>query len=438
MNRALRAGWALIVVSAVACHDPSAYIVSPDTIDSVLQVDVAAASIPADGISRTTITAAITPGAATDRRELTFTTSSGTLIAGNQQGPEVKVTADAGGQAVVQLRSDPVVQSARVDVKVSTVVRTVTVEFVAPVPDDTFTIAADPRAIGADGFSEATISVQLKMLGTAQQRMVEFRTTAGTLRAAGVTAGDAITVPANADGLAVARLQSARLVGTARVTVTALNVSRAVDVAFTAVSVSDIITLASSEGSLPADGKSSARITATVAPGLPVDRRTVTFRMTGTGGQFLPDGGLTVTRDADASGQARVELQADSKTGFARVVAEVDKTTSNDVTIQLVPALPDRIVVRSDAVRLNSGAETQITAELRRNIGTVTEGTVVDFTATTSTGTTIGAFRNVRTSNAQGDATATFSLGTTSYVGPVTITASVAGGSSSSVVLLVE
>src|SRR6185503_18428716 len=244
--------------------------------------------------------------------------------------------------------------------------------------------------------------------------------------------------PANADGLAVVRLQSARAVGIARITATALNVSRTVDVAFTAVSVSDIITLAASETSLPSDGRSSARITATVAAGLPVARRTVTFRMTGTGGQFLPEGAATVTRDADSSGQARVVLQADSKTGFARVVAEVDKTTSNDVTIQLVPALPDRVVLRSDAVRLSSGNETQITAELRRNIGTVTEGTVVTFTATTNTGASIGAFRNVRTSNAQGDVTATFSLGTTTYLGPVTITASVAGGPSATVALLVE
>ena len=430
--------WLLIILLGTACHDPKAYVVSPDNADSVLKVVVAASSIPADGLSRTTITAAITPAAASDRRELTFTTSSGTLFAGKQQGAEVKVVADVAGEAVVQLQSASVVESARVDVKVVSVVRTVTVDFTAPVPNDTFTMTADPQSIHADGFSEATITVQLKVLGTSQQRMVEFRTTAGTLTAPGVTANNVMTVGANADGLAVARLRSSKLVETARVTATALNVSRAVDVAFVAVNPSEIIQLISSNNSLPADGKSTARLTATVAPGLPTDKRTVTFRLSGTGGLFLPEARAEVTREADSSGQARVDMQADTKTGFARVTAEVDKTTSNDASIQLVQALPDRIFLRSQAVRLHSGDETEVTAELRRDVGTVTEGTIVAFSATTNTGTVIGAFRNVHTSNAQGEVTATFTLGTTIYLGPITLTASVSGGPSTSITLIVE
>jgi len=62
MKRALHALWAFIAVLAAACHDPNAYIVSPGTVDSILRVEVSAAAIPADGISRTVITAAITPG----------------------------------------------------------------------------------------------------------------------------------------------------------------------------------------------------------------------------------------------------------------------------------------------------------------------------------------------------------------------------------------
>jgi hypothetical protein len=437
MKRVAGAAWVLLVLLA-ACHDPNAYTVTPDNVDSVVRVDVTSATIPADGLSRTTITATVTPGAASDRREVTFTASRGTLLAGSQQASQVKVTADAAGQAVVQLRSDSIVGTVRVDIQVLTVVRSVTVDFTAPVADDTFTLSAAPAAIPADGFSESTISVRLKNLGTTAQRTVEFRTTAGLLDAPGVAASDVITVPANADGLAVAQLQSSKVVGTARVTTTALNVSRTVEVPFTGVAVSDIITLAAGASSLPADGKSTARITATIAQGLPATRRTVTFRLTGTGGMFLPELKTEVTREADASGQARVDLQTDSKTGFARVSAEVDKTTSNDVSIQMVPALPDRIFLRSDAVRLKSGDEIAITAELRRTIGTVTIGTVATFSAVTDKGAVIGAFRNVRTSNTDGDATATFSLGTTSYSGPVTITAAVAGGPSVSITVIVD
>lgn len=179
-------------------------------------------------------------------------------------------------------------------------------------------------------------------------------------------------------------------------------------------------------------------MTATVAQGLPTDKRTVTFRMTGTGGVFLPEGRTDVTREGDASGQARVDLQADSRTGFARVVAEVDKTTSNDVLVQLVPALPDQIFLSSDAVRLRSGNETNVKAALLRNIGMVTPATIVNFSAMTDTGTQIGAFRNVQTSDTAGNATATFSLGATTYLGPIVLTASVASGPSTSITLIVQ
>ena len=436
MKRVLAATCVLPLLVA-GCHDPNAYIVSPENVDAIVRVDVSSTSIPADGLSRTTITATIAAGAAPDRRELTFTTSKGTPVAGSQQSAEVKVIADAAGQAVVQLRSDAVVGSARVDVKVLTVVRTVTVDFVAPKPDDTFIISAAPVAIPADGFSASTISVHLNVLGTTAQRTVEFRTTAGTLSAPGTAASDVISMPANSDGIAAAQLVSAKVVGTARITATALNVSRAVDVTFIAVGPADIISLSSAASTLPADGKSTARITATIAQGLPVTRRTVTFRSTGTGGLFLPEARNEVTREADASGKARADLQTDTKTGFVSVTAEVDKTTSNDVVIQIVPALPDRINLRSDGVRLRSGEETQVTAELRRNVGVVTAGTIVTLSATTDKGTVIGAFRNVRTSNADGDATSVFSLGTTTYKGRY-ITAAVAGGPSASINVIVE
>ncbi|MEO8256706.1 MAG: hypothetical protein ABI868_05095 [Acidobacteriota bacterium] len=439
MKRLLHTGWALLALLTGACHDPSAYVISPDNADQILRVDVSAASIPADGLSRTTIKAAIAPGAAADRRDVTFTTNTGTLVFGARTGLTVTVTADVAGEAVLQLQSSPRVESALVEVKVLTIARTVTVEFTPPVPDSTFTLAASPETIRADGFSQATVSAQLQRLGTTEQRIVEFKTTAGTLTAPGVTAGSVIRVGANADGQAAASLQASKLAETAHVTATALNVTRSVDVTFTAANPSDIIRLASTDSSLPADGKSTARMTATIAPGLPADKRTVTFRMTGTGGVFLPEGQQQVTRDADASGQARVDVQADSKTGFARVVAEVDKTTSNDVLVPLVPALPDQIFFRSDVVRLSSGnAEATVTAELRRNIGKVNEGTIVSFSAVTNTGTVIGAFRDVRTSDATGSATARFSLGTTPYLGPIVLTASVAGGPSASITLIVQ
>ena len=69
-----------------------------------------------------------------------------------------------------------------------------------------------------------------------------------------------------------------------------------------------------------------------------------------------------------------------------------------------------------------------MTAVLRRTVGTPTAGTVTLFSATDSSGNTIGQFRDVTVSNDRGEATARLSVGSTAYRGDVTITAEVDTG----------
>ena len=56
------------------------------------------------------------------------------------------------------------------------------------------------------------------------------------------------------------------------------------------------------------------------------------------------------------------------------------------------------------------------------------------FSATTNTGASIGTFSRVALASG-GSSTATFNVGTTAYLGPVTITATVEGGTSGTAVI---
>src|SRR5262245_55853515 len=95
----------LIVVAASGCHRPDDYFIDPSQADSGLAVTLSASTLPADGISRATITAQLDPRTDFDKRDVTFTTTAGTLIAAGKEGPSIVVPADTTGKAVVELRS---------------------------------------------------------------------------------------------------------------------------------------------------------------------------------------------------------------------------------------------------------------------------------------------------------------------------------------------
>ncbi len=168
----------------------------------------------------------------------------------------------------------------------------------------------------------------------------------------------------------------------------------------------------------PADGVTPLMVSATVAARLPAGRRTVTFRTTL--GQVLP-----VAIDADGSNMARTSLVS-TTTGTARITATVDGATA-ETTAQFTSALPDRVNVAPDAVALKSGESTTIRVTLLRATGTVSPHLEVSYSATTSTGAAIGSFSRVTLAE-NSVATATFNVGTTAYLGPVTIRASAEGG----------
>jgi len=509
-----------LATTVTACHRPDDYLLSPDLANQVLSVTLSSTALPADGISRATITAQLDPRTDFDKRNVTFATTAGTLIADGKEGSTITVTADADGKAVVELRSSTTAATARIDVSVATVVRTASVDFVqlsrdqvfdvsvssTSVPADGFTtstitvilkrlgtieqraikfetsagtfiasgqpasravtitagaggaavvalqsdtpgvanvrvtaldtvyefavtfvaltredafdVSVDHTSIPADGFSTAVITVVLKRSGTPQQRTLKFETSAGTLIAPGQPAGRTLTLAADAAGQGVVELQSDKSVGSARVRVTAFDLPYEFSVAFTATNPATVVVVSAAPGSAPADGVTAVLVTATVAADLPAGRRLVTFRTSL--GQITP-----TAIEADGSNIARATVTS-LVTGQARITATVDSVNA-ETTAQFMTSLPDRVFVAPDAVQLSSGGNTTIRVTLIRATGSISPRLEVSYSATTNTGAAIGSFSRVTLAE-NALSTAMFNVGTTGYVGPVTIAATVEGG----------
>ena len=509
----------MLVTAAVGCHEPDDYLLAPSLADQVLNVTLSATTLPADGISRVTITAHLDPRTDIDKRDVTFTTTAGTLIASGKEGLSIIVPADTTGKAVVELRSSTTPATARLDVTVASVSRATSVEFAKLAREEVFDLSVSGTSVPADGFSTAVITVTLKRLGTIPQRAikfdtsaglliasgqvnsrsvtitagaagtvvvelqselvgiahvrvtaldtveefditftqltreevfdvsvsrtslpadgfsttaitvtlkrpgtpaqraVKFETSAGTLIAPGQLASRAVTLTADATGRAVVELQSDKTVGSTRVRVTALDLPYEFIVTFTGADPANVITLSASQSPAPADGVTAVIVSATVAASLPAGRRSVLFRTTL--GLLSP-----VAIDADGSNIARTSLVS-STTGVARITATVDGVTA-ETTAQFNPALPDRVIVAPSAVELKSGGSTTIRVTLLRATGSVSPRLEVSYSAATGSGS-FGSFGSVTLAESS-ISTAMFNVGTTGYLGPVTITASVDGG----------
>lgn len=427
VRAALLLAWPLL---EIGCYDPDAHTLNPSRISEFLSITTSASSIPANGVSRVTITIQIDPESDLDKRLVTITTSAGTLVWGSGEGLTTTLPVDETGRAIVDLRSGTTDGPVRLDVKVGPISRTITLQFTSVRRDDLYSVEVSRTTLPADGFSTARITVTLRQLGSARQRMVTFETSGGILVGPGLTAARQASVTADADGVAAVDLQADKTVGPVRMAITALDRTEQIEFTFAPVDPSQVITLSADPGSVAADGASTVTLVARVAPGLPGSRRSVTFRTTL--GQFLPGRTGEFTIDADGTNKAQATLVS-SSVGSARLTATVDGTTA-DAGVQFTTALPDSVFVSPAAASLRSGETTLVTVTLLRNIGEVSPRLQVDYSAVTGTGTPIGSFSGV-TLSTNGVSTATFNLGATVFLGPVTIRAGVAGGASGAATL---
>lgn len=291
--------------------------------------------------------------------------------------------------------------------------------------DRIVTLSAENGAtsLPADGFSRLRIVARLMGDPDFAKRTVVFSVSSGTL-----VGGTPVTncmgcvmVPANGSGQATVDLVSSREEGTAVVRAwpaDAPGITASLPIAFGTAQPDQTIQFVSAPDRAPADGATVSTFTVGVSPSLPAGSRQVTFQTTA--GMFAPSG-TSVQVPADGGGRASADLVSPRQITSARVTATVNGVT-REASIRFERALPDAITAAVDMPIATAATSTKIhvTATLLRNVGTVTDGTVVTFRATRANGSTVGIFTNVTTS-ANGMASADF-LPNTTEAGTLTIT----------------
>ena len=287
--------------------------------------------------------------------------------------------------------------------------------------DGILSLSAAETSITADGFSRTTVTATVDPRTSTTNRTVTFKTSLGTLYAP-AKSGTEIDVAITSDGTAIVQLESVKTTGTARVDAKIGTVSRAIEVKFAGGTAADIISVEASSPTVPADGSSFTRVIANVSPNLPDARRTVAF--TTNIGFFGGEGDdrKDFSIKADSGNRAVAVLRSQQTTGLAHVRAVVDNTSA-ETTVRFVAALPERITVAADepTVSANGSDTVIIRAKLLREIGKVSIGTPVEYSALDANGQDLGLFSQASLSLADGSSSATFRPGTTPFRGRVTI-----------------
>ena len=306
--------------------------------------------------------------------------------------------------------------------------------------DSVLQVTVSPRALPADGFTSAQVVAEIDPRSQERYRDITFSTTLGSFPAGTSSGARTIVAAADADGRAVVVLRSAAQPGTATVTAEvrdgeSVKATRSVDVPFEAVAVSSVVVLELGATSAPADGATVTNAVARVAAALPSEQRTVTFSTTA--GTLAVSGSTTAQVRAGTDDLASVGLVSPRTTASAVVTASVNNLTARR-TVEFTHAYPDDVSLAvQGSFRLTASFSTKATlrAELSRDVGSVTRGTEVRFTAVDdSTGQTFGFWSAETASDVNGLATAEFTPGNTSERGEATIRVSVPGTSLSATV----
>lgn len=434
--------------ASAACHDPNAYVLTPDLVSQYLNLTSSSPSVAADGISRITITAAIDPNATSANRTITFTTTAGTLIAaGKTSTTEIPVVVDGAGRAVVELQSTTAVLTCRITAKVKDFVEVLDIPFTAPNVDDILVVATASPTAPADGFTRTRVTATVKKLGDPAQRTVTFKTSTGTLFSSQPTTnnGRQVDVPTDSAGVASVDLQSSAALETAFVSATAAGVTKNVTVQFIAPAPGSIISIAATPSQSVADSTSLVQIVATVAAGLSGDNRKVQF--TASDSTFAngdtTNSGKTATITPDAGNRAVIDLKAPNVPMTVRVTATVNGVSTSTL-VAFGPALPDSIFVSPDKATMLNTEENVIRVSLLRSVGVASANQVVTYSATDATGRTVGSFSKVELSTISSNnnsplavSSATYKPDATATPGPITIRVTVGGVTGTAVIQII-
>ncbi len=348
---------------------------------------------------------------------VTFATNNGTLTA-------LSATTDENGLAKTTIIAPDTVGTGTVTATYGTLTANTDISFEA-LADGSITLSVSPTSIPADGASSSVVTATIKYSSGAavpQGTTVTFTTTLGTF-SNGLDTYTAVTP--DDTGIISVSVIAGTTPGSAMITVSAINISQTVYLGIGGDAVT--ITLAAEPTSIPADGSSSAIITATLkdGSGAAVTQGTlVTFNTTlGT----FSNGTQTVTVGTpDATGAVSVSLISGTTAGAAEVTA-----TSNGVVQTVYVSFGGavgNISLTADptSIPADGSSSSNITATLTDNTGApVTPGTSVTFT--TDAGTFAGGVTSIAVSTPDATGIVSVSLISSTTAGSATVTASSGG-----------
>lgn len=204
--------------------------------DDVLLLSASSTALPADGFSRTRLTAVVKTLANPASRRVVFRTSKGTLVsseATTANGTSVEVPTDGNGVASVELQSSLTVEPAFVTASASGVTKSITVTFTPPDPDSIIQLSSSTSSAPADGATRVQITALIAGGIPSGSRNVSFSAGGGTF--ASNTTADARNASVTPDGgnRAIIDLIAPLTAQSVRVTATVNGVSATTVVAFT-------------------------------------------------------------------------------------------------------------------------------------------------------------------------------------------------------------
>ncbi|MBF0377570.1 MAG: Ig-like domain-containing protein [Desulfamplus sp.] len=286
-------------------------------------------TIPADGVSSTSITADIkdiSGNPVPSGTSVTFTTNIGKFS--NSTTTITVKTNDESGKLIIPLISASTAGYAQITANSGGVTQSTLVTFEGGSTPNIgmITLTANPTSISADGSSSTSITAVIKDAGgkaVPSNTSVVFTTTSGKFSNGTTT----ITVKTpDSSGTVIVPLVASTTAGTASVTATAGGVSQKVTVTFKGSGTTDIgtISLTASPSSLPADGSSSTSIKADVkdTAGKAVSSGT-SIVFTTTAGKFSNNTKTITVVTPDDTGSVTIPLIADTSAGTATIKAAV-------------------------------------------------------------------------------------------------------------------
>jgi adhesin/invasin len=344
---------------------------------------------------------------------ITFVTTRGSLSSGTS-------TTNSEGVAATTLTAPTVPGTATITAAYGTLTATVNISFEG-MGDGSITLTADPVRIPADGSSSSVITATIKYssgVAVPKGTAVSFVTDLGAF-SNGTQALTTITPDEN--GVVSVSLTAGTTAGSAKVTVSAINISQSVYVGIGGDAVS--MTLVAEPTSIPADGSSSSLITATLkdSTGAAVTPGTsVTF--TTDLGTFSGGGTSITVATSDDTGMVSVSLISSTTAGSAAVTA-----TSSGVSQTIYVSMGGDIVYIAlvadpTSIPADGSSSSLITATLKDSTGAaVTPGTSVTFT--TNLGTFSGGGTSTTVATADDTGIVSVSLISSTTTGTATVTA---------------